>query len=167
MILSRRFHEKSRRGSELRLFFSLFKEVLNYSQAPISIMKKCDHSTADKQSSTRGVATGVQEDVRSSPGPQFSREKTPNELAKIGREGTAVPLRMMRGERRLWVAVGDRGQSPDKSLRRNISATPQRCRTKGFLSLEFGRRRGLETRRLETRLNSELDSDSDLDSRDR
>ncbi|GBM29392.1 hypothetical protein AVEN_253913-1 [Araneus ventricosus] len=43
---------------------------------------------------------------------------------------------MMRGERKLRFAVGDRGQPLDKSLRRNLSATPHRGRTKGFLSLE-------------------------------
>ncbi|GBN66682.1 hypothetical protein AVEN_27569-1 [Araneus ventricosus] len=55
---------------------------------------------------------------------------------------------MTRGEIRWWVAVGDRGQPPDKSLRRNLSATPQMGSTKGFLNLEFGRREErLETRR--------------------
>ncbi|GBN30308.1 hypothetical protein AVEN_217002-1 [Araneus ventricosus] len=70
------------------------------------------------------------------------------------------PLRMMRGERKQKFAVGERGQSLDKSLRRNISATPHRGWTKGFLSLEFGERR-------ETRLDSEIDSDSGLDPRNR
>ncbi|GBN12226.1 hypothetical protein AVEN_115436-1 [Araneus ventricosus] len=63
------------------------------------------------------------------------------------------PLRMMRGER-LWVAVGDRGQPHDKSLRRNLSATPQRGSTKGFLSLE-------EERGDETGLNSDLEIGED------
>ncbi|GBM11051.1 hypothetical protein AVEN_259745-1 [Araneus ventricosus] len=67
---------------------------------------------------------------------------------------------MMRGERKLRFPIGDRGQPLDKSLKRNISATPHRGWTKGSLSLEFGERR-------KTRLDSEIDSDSGLDSRDR
>ncbi|GBL88377.1 hypothetical protein AVEN_103033-1 [Araneus ventricosus] len=43
---------------------------------------------------------------------------------------------MMRGERKLRFAVGDRGQPLDKSLRRKLSATPHRGSTKGFLSLK-------------------------------
>ncbi|GBM02918.1 hypothetical protein AVEN_269843-1 [Araneus ventricosus] len=57
---------------------------------------------------------------------------------------------MMRGERKLRFAVGDRGQPLDKSLRRILSATPHRGWTKGFLSLEFGERR-------ETRFDSEIE----------
>ncbi|GBN15101.1 hypothetical protein AVEN_19967-1 [Araneus ventricosus] len=44
------------------------------------------------------------------------------------------PLRMMRREKKLWVAVGDRSQPPDKSRTRNISTTPLRVWSKGFLS---------------------------------
>ncbi|GBM77250.1 hypothetical protein AVEN_71045-1 [Araneus ventricosus] len=47
---------------------------------------------------------------------------------------------MMKGERKLRFAVGDRDQPLDKSLRLNLSTTPHRGRTKGVWSLEKGRR---------------------------
>ncbi|GBL94173.1 hypothetical protein AVEN_163500-1 [Araneus ventricosus] len=41
---------------------------------------------------------------------------------------------MMRGERKLRFAVGDRGQPLDKLLKRSLSTTPHRGWRKGFLS---------------------------------
>ncbi|GBM73664.1 hypothetical protein AVEN_133836-1 [Araneus ventricosus] len=69
---------------------------------------------------------------------------------------------MMRGKKKLWVAVGDHSPPPDKSRRYDLSATPHRGCTEGFLSGSWR-----IDEELEIGLNSEFDSDSDLDSRDR
>ncbi|GBL93295.1 hypothetical protein AVEN_219443-1 [Araneus ventricosus] len=73
---------------------------------------------------------------------------------------------MTRGERKQRFAVGDDNQPPGKSGTRNISATPQKGWSKRFLSWGL---EGLETGKeeIETRLNSESDSDSNLGSRER
>ncbi|GBN60644.1 hypothetical protein AVEN_109643-1, partial [Araneus ventricosus] len=69
---------------------------------------------------------------------------------------------MMRGKKKLWVAVGDHSPPPKKSRRFNLSATLHRGWTEDFLSGSWRLDEGIEIG-----LNSEFDSDSDLDSRDR
>ncbi|GBN34008.1 hypothetical protein AVEN_21808-1 [Araneus ventricosus] len=49
---------------------------------------------------------------------------------------------MIKGKRKLWVAVGDHSSPPDKSRRCNLSTTPHRGWTEVFLSWSLEERRG-------------------------